>query len=123
MEGYKDLKVLQLGVEVSVSIYDLTSKFPSSEVYGLSSQLRRAVVSIRSNIAEGHARGQTRDFVRFLSIARGSVAELETQLTIAGRLGYARGNEIDRILKMLFEEGRMLSGLRRSLTVKLHNRK
>ncbi len=76
MDGYRDLKVWQLGVEISVAIYRLTETFPRRETYGLTSQMRRAAISISSNIAEGHCRGHTKDLIRFLAISRGSVSEL-----------------------------------------------
>src|SRR5262245_16872167 len=117
MQGYRDLKVCQLGIDVCLATYRVTDSFPQREVYGLSSQLRRAATSIPSNIAEGHSRGQTRDFIRFLSIARGSVAELETQLTIAQSLGYVSKDNVEHILAMLDEESRMIAGLRRSLSL------
>jgi four helix bundle protein len=119
MDGYRDLKVWQLGVEISLAIYKLTDSFPSREQYGLSSQLRRAAVSVSSNIAEGHSRGATKDLIRFLGIARGSVAELETQLIISRNLGFIPANDFDRIMAQLDEESRMLAGLRRSLRSKL----
>jgi four helix bundle protein len=81
--------------------------------------MRRAAVSIPSNIAEGHSRGQTKDLVRFLSISRGSVSELETQLVIAEKLGYLQERQLGKIISMLDEESRMLAGLRRSLRTKL----
>jgi four helix bundle protein len=121
MNGYRELKVWQIGLEISFSIYEVSSNFPSNEVYGLSSQLRRAAVSIPSNVAEGHSRGQTKDFLRFLSMARGSVAEIETQLIIAERLGYVKRNRVERVRLLLDEESRMLAGLRRSLRNKLGN--
>ena len=120
MGGYRELKVWQLGVEISLQVYRLTDSFSQRENYGLTSQLRRASVSISSNIAEGHARTNTKDLMRFLEIARGSVAEVETQLIIAERLGYVEPNSCKLILDMLEEESRMLAGLRRSLRSKLH---
>jgi four helix bundle protein len=119
VRGYQDLKVWQLGIEISLTIYRITDHFPQREVYGLSSQLRRAAVSISSNIAEGHSRGATKDLIRFLAIARGSVAELETQLIIARRLEYLPAPQFDKLMSMLDEESRMLAGLRRSLQTKL----
>jgi four helix bundle protein len=119
MRGYKDLKVWQMGVEISLAVYRLTDKFPQHEKYGLVSQMRRAAISIPSNIAEGHSRGQTKDVIRFLSISRGSVSELETQLIVAERLEYVQRQDLDRIFSLLDEESRMLSGLRRSLSAKL----
>ena len=119
MRGYQDLKVWQLGIEISLTIYQVTDGFPPRELYGLSSQLRRAAVSVSSNIAEGHSRGATRDLIRFLAIARGSVAELETQLIISNRLGYLRREQFEKLMSMLDEESRMLAGLRKSLQAKL----
>src|SRR5689334_23008436 len=119
MNGYKDRKVWQLGVEISIKVYRLTESFPQREMYGLSSQMRRAAVSVASNIAEGHSRGQTKDLIRFLAISRGSVSELETQLIIAERLGYLNPRDLSRTRSMLEEESRMLAGLRRSLKSKL----
>jgi four helix bundle protein len=119
MRGFRDLKVWQLGVEITVDIYRLTDAFPQREIYGLTSQMRRAAVSIPSNISEGHSRSQTKDFIRFLSIARGSVAELETQLIIAEKLGYVQISVLGQICQKLDEESRMLTGLRRSLRSKL----
>jgi four helix bundle protein len=122
MKGYQDLKVWQLGIEISIAIYRLTDAFPQREVYGLTSQLRRAATSIPSNIAEGHSRGQTKDLLRFLSISRGSIAEVETQLIIAERLQYVHATQVQLIRDMLDEESRMLAGLRRSLQSKLPRR-
>ncbi len=83
MGGYQELKVWQTGIEITKAAYKLTSKFPKEERYGLISQIRRCAVSIPSNIAEGHSRESKRELARFASIARGSLAELETQLIIA----------------------------------------
>jgi four helix bundle protein len=115
MRGYRDLKVWQLGIEIALEIYRATDQFPQRELYGLTSQLRRASVSISSNVAEGHTRGATRDLIRFLGIARGSVAELETQLLISRRLNFVTVEQFDKLVGMLDEDSRMLSGLRRSL--------
>ena len=119
MDGYRDLKVWQLGIEISLATYRVTESLPQREMYGLTSQMRRAAVSIPSNIAEGHSRGQTKDFVRFLAISRGSVSELETQLIIAHKLSLVPKDEMERLMKMLSEESRTLAGLRRSLSAKL----
>ncbi len=100
-------------------VYRLTASFPDHEIYGLTSQLRRAAVSVPSNIAEGHSRSATKDLIRFVNIAKGSLAEIETQLIIAKRLGYGDSTLIDNILTMSDEESRMLSGYRRSLKSKL----
>lgn len=119
MNSFQDLKVWQLGVEIALEVYKLTEGFPDRELYGLTSQLRRAGTSVPSNIAEGHSRRATKDFIRFLAIARGSLAELATQFVIARRLGYLSEQQAERIREMLDEEGRMLSGLRRSLEAKM----
>jgi four helix bundle protein len=119
MRGYQDLKVWQLGIEIALEIYRATDSFPQREIYGLTSQLRRASVSIASNIAEGHTRGATKDLIRYLGIARGSVAELETQLLLSLRLDFLRQEPFDKLISMLDEESRMLSGLRRSLLRKI----
>jgi len=116
MAGYRDLKVWQLGMEITREVYKLTSGFPKTELYGLTSQIRRSAVSIPSNIAEGHSRDSRRELARFVSIAKGSLAELETQLLIARELEYGDENSIDILLKLAEQEGRMLAGLRRSLT-------
>ena len=121
MAGYQDLKVWQLGLQITRSIYEITSDFPDSEKFGLTSQLRRSAVSIPSNIAEGHSRESKRELARFVSIARGSHAELETQLLIAKYLGFGNQAQLDRLLEVLQEEGRMLTGLRRSLIAKSEN--
>jgi four helix bundle protein len=115
MAGYRDLKVWQLGMDLALDVYRVTSEFPKSEIYGLTSQIRRAVVSIPSNIAEGHARRTPREMQRFANIAKGSLAELETQLILAGELGYLSKDALKRILQMTEHESRMLSGLLRSI--------
>lgn len=116
MEGYRELIVWQKGLDLVVGVYRLTATFPKSETFGLASQMQRAAVSIPSNIAEGNALRQTKAYLRHLAIASGSLAELETQLEIAGRLGYL----LDRqLMQNAGEIGRMLSGLRQKLEAKL----
>src|SRR6202451_4556385 len=89
VKSFRDLDVWHLGVELAETVYRVTARFPKSELFALSSQMRRAAVSIPSNIAEGRARNSTREFLYFLSVSRGSLAELETQLELAIRLDYA----------------------------------
>jgi four helix bundle protein len=115
MAGYRDLKVWQLGVEIALEVYRITTDFPKAEQYGLTSQVRRAAVSIASNVAEGHARKTPREMQRFANIAKGSLAELETQLIIAGKLGLVGESTLAKLLQMTEEESRMLSGLLRSV--------
>jgi four helix bundle protein len=85
---HHDLRVWQEAIDVVEAIYDLTKRFPKTEIYGLISQMRRSAVSVPSNIAEGASRLSDREFIQFLGVARGSLSELETQITIAERLGY-----------------------------------
>lgn len=119
INSYRDLKVWQTSIDVVEHVYRLTQNFPKQEVYGLSSQIQRAAVSIPSNIAEGHARYSTKEFLQHLSIALGSLAELETQLVLAERLGYSNRNNLEVVLSKTDETGRMLRGLQRSLKAKL----
>ena len=116
IKSYKDLMVWQRAMTLARSTYKLTQAFPRTEMYGLTSQLRRCAVSIPSNIAEGHARASTAEFMRFLSIALGSLAEYETQLRIAEGLNYTAPNEADQQFKEADELGRMLRGLRQRLS-------
>lgn len=121
LQSYRQLKVWQVGMELAKEVYLLTDKFPKQEMYGLSSQVQRSAVSIPANLAEGHAKDSTKEFLRHISIAQGSLAETETHLLLAESLGYAKPDEIAIILDKCAEERRMLSGLRRSLQAKLNN--
>jgi four helix bundle protein len=116
MENYQKLKVWQKSIEMSLAIYALTRGFPDTEKFGLVNQMRRCSVSIASNIAEGHARNSDRDFVRFLRIAYGSSAELETQMLIARRLEYISDTDFDRIGGELVQIRKMLNKFIGSLT-------
>jgi len=109
--SHKDLEVWQRSMNLVADIYLLTKTFPKEELYGLVSQMRRAAVSIPSNIAEGRAKKSTRDYIRFINIAYGSAAELETQMLIAKRLDFAVSERGDAILSELSEIGKMLNGL------------
>lgn len=108
MKTHKDLKVWKKSLDLVEKVYISTKAFPKEEIYGLSSQIRRAAISIPSNIAEGAARNSRREFVHFLYIAFGSINELETQFIIAERLGYC---EIDTISEVIEEISKMLSSL------------
>ncbi|MHB1035595.1 MAG: four helix bundle protein [Pirellulales bacterium] len=112
---HKDLKVWQRGMDMVMAVYRLTAQFPSEEKYGLSSQMRRAGVSVVSNIAEGAARQGNAEFVQFLHVSLGSVSELDTQLELARRLGFVRDEDWQRLDGDLQEIDRMLIGLRNSL--------
>ncbi len=98
-------------MDLTLLIYELTSEFPKHELYGLSSQMRRASVSIASNLAEGSARRTRRDFRQFVIIARGSNCELQTQLLVARRLGYASETKLEQAEMLALDVGRMLNGL------------
>lgn len=121
VSSYRDLVVWQRGVELCLDVYRLTARFPKEELYGLAAQMRRCVVSIPSNIAEGHARDSTKDYLRFIAIARGSLAELETQITIAKHLTYFDAESSNQLLGRCEEESRMLTALRVSLVRRLQN--
>ncbi|HBV01760.1 MAG TPA: hypothetical protein DEF00_05280 [Candidatus Taylorbacteria bacterium] len=110
-KSYKDLIVWQKGVELSVLVYELTEKFPNEERYALTSQMRRAAVSIPSNIAEGRCRSTKKDFCQFLHIALGSAAELETQIEIAKRISKTSNISYTTIEALLTEVMKMLNAL------------
>lgn len=118
--SYKNLIVWQKSILLVKKIYELTREFPSDEKFGLISQMRRAVVSVPSNIAEGQARRTTGDYIRFVSTAEGSLAELETQLIIAIELDFCNKNETENVFALMLEIRKMLNALRRSLTNKIN---
>ena len=112
--SYKNLIVWQRSIELVVEIYNLTDKFPKTEIYGLTSQMRRSAVSIPSNIAEGRRRGYQKEFTHFLTISYGSGAELETQLEISKRLSFLNDSEYKKAEQLLEEVMKMLNKLIRS---------
>ena len=112
---FNELIVWQRSMDLVESIYNATKIFPREEIYGLTSQLRRAAVSLPSNIVEGQGRHTTKDFLNFLSIARGSLAEVETQVLIAERLGYLSSDVCATTCDTIAEIGRLLNGLIKSL--------
>ena len=105
-------------MDLTIQVYAITSEFPKTEIYGLSSQMRRAAVSTASNIAEGSARSTRKDFRQFVVIARGSNSELQTQLMIAHRLGYGAEAQVNETIGLSQQVGRMLNGLSRFLKSK-----
>jgi len=121
--GYRDLEVWKAGMDLAVDCYALTDRFPNEERYGLSAQIRNAAASIPANIAEGKTRRYTRDFLRFVLVARGSAAELETLLELVARLGYADPAMITSLLERADHVGRMLSRLAASLRRHLPKKK
>ena len=114
--GYRDLVVWQKGLALTKEIYLLTQQLPADEKFGLVSQMRRAAVSVPSNIAEGQARHTTGEFIQFISHAEGSVAELDTQLTLCQDLKLLSSNDCSRAATLLDELRRMLNSLRRKLS-------
>jgi four helix bundle protein len=119
---YRDLIVWKQGIDLVEECYKLTNKFPRSELFGLTSQVRRAAVSIPANVAEGHCRRETKPFRHHVSIAIGSHGELETYLEIAVRLEYVTEKERAKVQQLSDSVGRLLSGLHRSLKQKLAKR-
>ena len=115
LKNYKDLKVWKKSYELCLEIYRITAKFPKEERYGLTSQIRRSVVSIPSNIAEGYGRKTTKDYIRMLYISYGSVCELETQILLAGDLDLIEKGELGTLKKDIAEIERMLKALIKSL--------
>ncbi|RKY24976.1 MAG: four helix bundle protein, partial [Planctomycetota bacterium] len=120
IRSYKDLKVWQSGCELVKLIYKESSSFPPGELYGLVQQLRRAAVSVPSNIAEGYGRGTAADYVRFLRIARGSLYEIETQLILCRNLGYLDETRLRELTSVATECMKMLHGLIKSINNTAH---
>jgi four helix bundle protein len=115
VQSYRELIAWQKAMDLVVEVYKATATFPSDERFGLTNQLRRASVSVPSNIAEGQGRGPTQDFVRFLGIARGSIQEVDTQLILASRLGFLPQDQYDRIAGLIVEVAKLINGLIRSI--------
>ncbi len=115
IRSYRDLEVWQLSIELVEEIYKLAKVFPDDEKFALTSQIRRAVVSVPSNIAEGCGRNTRKEDLRHLSIANGSLREVETQLIIAGRVGYLSPDNAEHARSLLQSVGRLLTALRKSL--------
>lgn len=108
VRSYRDLIVWKKGIELAKRIYTITKKFPSSEVYGLTNQLRRAAVSIPSNIAEGQSRQSTKEFIHFLHISLGSLSELDTQIVISKELDYVPESDCQSVLDAIIEMRKMI---------------
>ena len=112
---YRDLLVWQKAMDLVEDVYQATTSFPKEEMFGLTSQLRKAAVSVPSNIAEGHGRQSDRDFQRFLRIAQGSLREVETQLLLSRRLNYVDQPASSTLLESTEELGRLLNGLLKAI--------
>ena len=116
IKTYKDLLVWQKGIEIVKEIYILCKDLPKDEVYGLQSQMKRASISIPSNIAEGYGRNYTKSYVQFLKIARGSLLELETQVIISKELALITQDKYDNIINLITEENKMLNAFIKSIS-------
>ncbi|MBR6013337.1 MAG: four helix bundle protein [Selenomonadaceae bacterium] len=121
LKGYKDLIVWQKSMDLIVEVYRLVKLLPKSETYALSDQMRRAVISIASNIAEGKGRDSTREYARFLNISRGSCFELETPLNACVLVEYLTEDENKKAFDILEEIGKMLSTMLNKLNLKIRN--
>ncbi|MFA6134166.1 MAG: four helix bundle protein [Phycisphaerae bacterium] len=115
IRSYRDLLVWQRGCDLVKLAYELTKTFPREELYGLVQQLRRAAVSVPSNVAEGYGRGTRKDYIHFLQTARGSLYEVETQVILAQKLGYATDSQARPLSQLIEESSRLLHGLILSL--------
>ena len=113
--SYRDLTVWQRAMELVEAAYLLSAKLPQTETFGLGSQLQRSAVSVPSNVAEGHARDSTKEFLRFVSIALGSLAELETQSLLCIRLKFLSEHDAEKVLTLSHEVGKMLRVLQKRL--------
>ncbi len=115
MKTHKDLEVWKRSIQMVTKIYKETTNFPKEELYGITSQIRRSAISVPSNISEGAGRNHTKEFIQFLHISMGSLAELETQLIIANNLDYLSNQVFDKLNTLLIEIRSQLSGLIKSL--------
>lgn len=115
IRSYRDLEVWQRGIDLVQQVYSVSQTFPDEEKFGLTAQVRKAAISVSSNIAEGWGRHSRKDYMHFLRIARSSLMEVETQCIIAHRLGYLTGDVLDAVLGETDAESRMLLSLLRSL--------
>jgi len=119
VKSYRDLSVWQRAMDMTSLVYSITAELPPDERYGLVSQARRAAVSVPANIAEGHRRSSTKDYLRFLSIAAGSLAELETLLELASRLYSLPSTPLEGVIGTADEVGKMLRVIQQRLEAKL----
>ena len=117
MQSYRELVVWQKSMMLVKSVYILVRKLPKEEIYALSDQMRRAVISVPSNIAEGYARESSRDYVHFLSIAKGSLYELDTQIQVSIMLGFFNEEQANEALSLCDECARMLTSMIRKITI------
>jgi four helix bundle protein len=119
---FRELRAWQLGMDLTEQVYLLTKSFPQSEIYGLTSQIRRSAVSIPSNLAEGHGRTSTKEFLQFIAISCGSICELETQILLSHRLKYIETDDFDKILPLLIETSKTIRGLQKALRQRVESK-
>jgi four helix bundle protein len=112
---FRELRAWQLGMELAEHVYLLTDSFPKSETYGMTSQIRRSAISIPSNLAEGHGRTSSKEFLHFIAIAYGSICELETQILLSHRLKYINVNDSETVLALLIETSKTIRGLQKAI--------
>ena len=117
IQSFKDLIVWQKAMEMASMTYSLTKTLPKEELFSLTNQMRRAAISVPSNIAEGYGRNSQKEYLQFLAIAKGSLCELETQFLLCVRINYLTENEIQPILDLLMEIGKMLLSITKKLKV------
>lgn len=117
MKTHHDLDVWKKSIDLVTAIYKVTELYPKSELYGLTSQIRRCAVSVPSNIAEGAARTSTKEFAQFLSIALGSIAELETQLIVSNNLNYIEKAQFEAMIEQIITIRKMIVGLKKSISI------
>ena len=123
VKSYKDLLVWQKAMDMTSLVYSVTAELPVDERFGLISQARRAAVSVPANLAEGHRRASTKDYLRFVSIAAGSLAELETLIELAVRLYSIQSSSLEELVSSADEVGRMVRGLQQSLEARVSSPK
>jgi four helix bundle protein len=119
---FRELRAWQLGMDLTERVYLLTKSFPQSEIYGLTSQIRRSAVSIPSNLAEGHGRTSTKEFLQFIAISCGSICELETQILLSHRLKYLETEDFDKISLLLIETSKTIRGLQKAIRQRVESR-
>ena len=119
LQNYRDLEVWQKAMTLAEECYRVTKMFPKEELFGMTSQIRRAAASIPANIAEGQGRQHTKEFLNFLSVARGSLKEIETHLILSQRVGLMTAQQLEPLLKLTDDISRMMSGLRKTLEKRL----
>jgi len=115
MHNYRELKIWHKAIDLSVDIYELVADYPNDEKFGLVSQLRRASVSVPSNIAEGSSRGSEKDFARFLTMSLGSLFEIETQLIISQRVNYIKNDELEEFKTKIIDLIRMIMAFKKHI--------